>query len=50
MADILPAFIAGFWEVLLWETFVLLLLGLAIGFFVGLLPGMGGPAAQKGTH
>ena len=45
MADILPAFIAGFWEVLLWETFVLLLLGLAIGFFVGLLPGMGGPAA-----
>src|ERR671923_1378173 len=38
----LDAFISGFWQVLAWPTFGYMLLGIAIGFWVGLLPGIGG--------
>lgn len=38
------AFVSGFWQVLAWPAFGYLLLGIGIGFFVGLLPGLGGLA------
>jgi putative tricarboxylic transport membrane protein len=40
----LEAFISGFWQVLAWPAFGYMLLGIAIGFWVGLLPGIGGLA------
>ena len=40
----LEAFIIGFWKVLAWPAFGYMLLGIAIGFWVGLLPGIGGLA------
>jgi putative tricarboxylic transport membrane protein len=40
----LEAFVIGFWKVLAWPAFGYMLLGIAIGFFVGLLPGIGGLA------
>ena len=40
----LDAFIIGFWQVLAWPAFGYMLIGIAIGFFVGLLPGIGGLA------
>ncbi len=38
------AFIEGLLLVLQWKAFSLMLLGMALGFFVGLLPGIGGAA------
>ncbi len=38
------AFVSGFWQVLAWPAFGYLLIGIAVGFFVGLLPGLGGLA------
>ncbi|MGH7828045.1 MAG: tripartite tricarboxylate transporter permease [Candidatus Binatia bacterium] len=40
----LEAFVSGFWQVVAWPAFGYLLIGIAIGFFVGLLPGLGGLA------
>jgi TctA family transporter len=40
----LEAFVIGFWKVIAWPAFGYLLLGIGIGFFVGLLPGLGGLA------
>lgn len=40
----IEAFISGFWQVLAWPAFGYLLIGIAVGFFVGLLPGLGGLA------
>jgi len=40
----LDAFVSGFWQVVAWPAFGYLLIGIAIGFFVGLLPGLGGLA------
>src|SRR5512145_2869271 len=40
----LEAFISGFWQVLAWPAFGYMLLGIGIGFWVGLLPGIGGLA------
>jgi len=40
----LEAFVSGFWQVVAWPAFGYLLLGIAIGFWVGLLPGIGGLA------
>jgi TctA family transporter len=40
----IEAFVAGFWQVLAWPAFGYLLIGIAVGFFVGLLPGLGGLA------
>ena len=38
----LDAFISGFWQTVAWPAFGYMLIGIAIGFFVGLLPGIGG--------
>jgi len=38
----LEAFVAGFIAVLQWKTFSFMLIGIAVGFWVGLLPGIGG--------
>ena len=35
------AFFIGFWNVVAWPAFGYMLLGIAIGFWVGLLPGIG---------
>ncbi len=43
MLDILNAFVAGFYQVLTPTTFGLMLVGIAVGFWVGILPGLGGP-------
>jgi len=40
----LEAFISGFWQVVAWPAFGYMLVGIAIGFWVGLLPGIGGLA------
>jgi TctA family transporter len=39
------AFFSAFWQVMAWPAFGYLLIGIAIGFVVGLLPGLGGLAA-----
>ena len=38
----LEVFVIGFWKVLAWPAFGYLLVGITLGFFVGLLPGIGG--------
>ena len=43
MVDILNAFLSGFYQVFTWSTFGLMLIGIAVGFMVGILPGLGGP-------
>jgi putative tricarboxylic transport membrane protein len=40
----LEAFVIGFWKVIAWPAFGYMLLGIFIGFWVGLLPGIGGLA------
>jgi putative tricarboxylic transport membrane protein len=39
------AFTAGLLQVFTWPTFPLMLVGIAVGFAVGILPGIGGPVA-----
>jgi TctA family transporter len=41
--NILDAFISGLFSVFTWPTFGYMLAGIAIGFAVGILPGLGGP-------
>ncbi len=41
--DFLHASLTGFVQVFGWPTFGLMLIGMALGFVVGLLPGLGGP-------
>lgn len=43
MAEMLEAFAAGLTQVFTYSTFTLMLLGIVIGFAVGILPGLGGP-------
>ena len=43
MLDMLTALISGFFQVFTWSTFSLMLIGIAVGFWVGILPGLGGP-------
>jgi TctA family transporter len=43
MADILDACFQGLIQLFTWKAFVLQLAGIAIGFMVGILPGLGGP-------
>ena len=38
----LEAFVSGFWQTVAWPAFGYMLLGIIIGFWVGLLPGIGG--------
>jgi putative tricarboxylic transport membrane protein len=40
---VLDAFIGGLLNVFTWPTFGLMLLGIVVGFWVGILPGLGGP-------
>ncbi|MBP1700300.1 MAG: Tripartite tricarboxylate transporter TctA family protein, partial [Deltaproteobacteria bacterium] len=43
MIDIISALFSGLQNILAWSTFSLMLLGILIGFVVGILPGLGGP-------
>jgi TctA family transporter len=43
LLEMLQAFVDGFFLVLSWNSFSLMLVGIAIGFAVGILPGLGGP-------
>lgn len=43
MLDILQSFTAGFFAVFAWSTMSLMLIGVVVGFLVGILPGLGGP-------
>ncbi len=43
MIEMIHAFLAGFYQIFTWSTFSLMLLGVVIGFIVGILPGLGGP-------
>jgi TctA family transporter len=45
MIEVVNAFVSGFSQIFGWTTFSLMLLGIAIGFIVGILPGLGGPTA-----
>jgi putative tricarboxylic transport membrane protein len=38
----IEAAISGFWQTVAWPAFGYMLLGIVIGFWVGLLPGIGG--------
>ncbi len=42
-SNIFEAFVAGLLNVFTWPTFGYMLIGIAIGFAVGILPGLGGP-------
>ncbi|HVN25302.1 MAG TPA: tripartite tricarboxylate transporter permease [Syntrophorhabdales bacterium] len=44
MLELINSFISGLTQIFVWSTFGLMLLGIAIGFVVGILPGLGGPA------
>ncbi|MBI4632566.1 MAG: tripartite tricarboxylate transporter permease [Deltaproteobacteria bacterium] len=43
MLDMVNALFVSLWQVFTWSTFSLMLLGIVIGFAVGILPGLGGP-------
>ena len=43
MFEFLNAFLSGFYQVFAPTTFGLMLVGIAVGFWVGILPGLGGP-------
>ena len=43
MFDLFQAFIGGLVQVFAWKTFTFMMIGIVIGFAVGILPGLGGP-------
>ncbi len=43
MLEMLNALISGFYQVFTWSTFSLMCIGIVVGFWVGILPGLGGP-------
>ncbi|MFQ5538806.1 MAG: tripartite tricarboxylate transporter permease, partial [Candidatus Binatia bacterium] len=43
MFELFQAFIGGLVQVFAWKTFLFMMIGIAIGFAVGILPGLGGP-------
>ena len=43
MLEMANAFISGLQQIFVWSTFTLMLIGIAVGFVVGILPGLGGP-------
>ena len=43
--DMLHALVSGFLQCFNLSTFNLMMIGIAIGFVVGILPGLGGPTA-----
>ncbi len=44
MIELFNAFMSGLTQIFTYSTFILMLVGIAIGFIVGILPGLGGPA------
>ena len=44
--DMLHALVSGFLQCFTLSTFNLMMIGIAIGFVVGILPGLGGPTAM----
>ena len=44
--DMVAALFSGLAQVFNWSTFSLMMVGIAIGFVVGILPGLGGPTAM----
>lgn len=46
MLETLAALVSGFYQVFTWSTFSLMCIGIAVGFVVGILPGLGGPTTM----
>ena len=46
MLEMFSALFAGLIQVFNWSTFSLMIIGIAVGFVVGILPGLGGPTAM----
>ncbi len=46
MLEMINALISGLFQCFTWSTFSLMCIGIAIGFVVGILPGLGGPTAM----
>jgi putative tricarboxylic transport membrane protein len=46
MLEMFTALFAGLIQVFNWSTFSLMIIGIAVGFVVGILPGLGGPTAM----
>jgi TctA family transporter len=46
MLEMMGAFLSGFYQVFVPSTFLLMSVGIVIGFVVGILPGLGGPTAM----
>jgi putative tricarboxylic transport membrane protein len=46
MLEMFTALFAGLLQVFNWSTFSLMIIGIAVGFVVGILPGLGGPTAM----
>jgi TctA family transporter len=46
MFEMFGALISGLVQVFNWSTFSLMMIGIAVGFVVGILPGLGGPTAM----
>jgi TctA family transporter len=46
MLDMFPALFSGLVQVFNWSTFSLMMIGIGVGFVVGILPGLGGPTAM----
>jgi TctA family transporter len=44
--DIIAALFSGLQQVFTWSTFSLMLIGIGVGFVVGILPGLGGPTTM----
>jgi TctA family transporter len=44
--DLVAALFSGLVQVFNWSTFSLMMVGIAVGFVVGILPGLGGPTAM----
>ena len=44
--EMITALISGLMQVFNWSTFSLMMIGIAVGFVVGILPGLGGPTAM----
>ncbi len=44
--DVLAALVSGLFQVFNWSTFSLMLVGIGVGFVVGILPGLGGPTTM----
>ena len=46
MLEMFPALFSGLLQVFNWSTFSLMMIGIGVGFVVGILPGLGGPTAM----